>query len=554
MSYEPSNQKLEDLVRECVLEKESRRGELNALLRENEEARPIAARVLIEEAVLISELRLTGVKKWAQTLQPRTIEEIAGPTSPRRKEYRMAIALAAAACVGISALIFFNRPATAPRTDVAVNTPKEKWIGTIRQFDQGDGTDAKSSLLGSREFEIGSGRARINLDNGVVLSVTGPARLAVGLRECRLWQGQVGVEVPDDLDHYVVQTDDSRFVDLGTVFTVSTQPGKRSAMAVVKGEVRAERISSEGEVIAEHLVRKAEGAIIEESNAGIEIVKADQLGHEAPIKLADLPLTIPRAYRDAVSAAGPIIVWDFEQQHDPSTFGNSAGPEFSAKIKGEVSVRQVGEENRYLVLGADGNPGWLESPENWRKEDNAPFTVELWARPDRIHFGSLVNFRVSGTIDPVSGRKPIGPLTHFSMEFTHTREQQEFPEEPSLRCSFRSPATEHPTKTTPGGLSAQIFTPQRYEPGEWHHVVARVNQGEFVLIVNGQTVERRTVSLPHLREVNLALRVGALRNGESPRQFNGAIDEVAIYPRALSDGEITDHFRKVREANHWRSR
>ena len=68
-----SNEELESLVRELVLDGEPRRAELNQLLRENPEARPIAARVLVEEAALISALRLESVQQWADTLQPRGI-------------------------------------------------------------------------------------------------------------------------------------------------------------------------------------------------------------------------------------------------------------------------------------------------------------------------------------------------------------------------------------------------------------------------------------------------------------------------------------------------
>ena len=548
MSREPLNQELEDLVREYVLGGEEGRDELNELLRRNEDARPIAARVLFEDAALIAELRLEEVKSWAHTLQPRTIGELAGSPRPVGRRRHLAIALAAAACVGLSAWVVFHPPA-APRSGIVVDAPENKRIGTIRQFDQGDGSNATSSSLESGAFEIGAGKARIDLDNGVVISVTGPAKLAIGLRDCRLWRGQVGVEVPEDLGRYIVQTDDCRFVDLGTIFTVSAQPGKRTEMTVEKGLVRAERISLEGDVISEKLVRKEEGVILDGSTREIEVVKATTLGHEAPFKIADLPFFIPQAYRDAVLAAGPMIVWDFERQFDPSTFGNRVGNGYSLKINGTANVQEGGADNHYLTLGVDGKSGWLESLESWRKESDSPFTVELWARPNSVHWGSLLSFWVNNPFDPVLGKKLRGLPTYLLLEFTHSRDFQDFPSEPSLRCCFRTPATEHPTKTTPDGFNGQIFSPGRYEPGKWHHVVARVDHEELVLFLDGQPVDRRSSRLPHLGEVELALRLGALHNDGNLRQYTGAIDEVAIYPRALSNEEITDHFQKVHEAN-----
>ena len=536
---------LEDRVRELVLGGEAGRRELNDLLRANEAARPIAARLLVEDAALISALRIDTVAKWADNLPPRTIDEITGNRHASRPRRAMAITLATAACVAVSAVIFV-RSRQAPGSSTAPVAKTGETIGLITRLD-GQGQDPPAStLLEKGAFELSSGRARIDLDNGVVLSITGPARLAIGLNHCRLWKGQVGVDVPEDLDTYVVETDDGRFVDLGTAFSVSVQPGKRTDMAVQEGLVRAEQISYEGDILSTQLVKESEGVVLDKSARQIRTVPAGGLGHEVPIPHSNAALIVPQAYRNAVLASAPLIAWDFESQLDDATFPNRAGSSFPAKVHGRIRPSDNHGGNRFLVLGESEEGGWIESAEPWRKDDATPFTIELWARPDRIHWGHLVNLRVDDPIDRVTGHAPIGPLSYFSLEITHTREFQPLPPEPSVRTTFRSPATEHPTLSTPGGVNANLVSPQRYLPGKWHHLVARVDRHEFALFIDGKPVSRHAITVPHFGDVDLGLRVGALRPQKGiHRQFVGALDEVAIYGRALSDDEVANHFRTM---------
>lgn len=536
---------LEDRVRELILGGEDFRHELNNLLRANEAARPIAARLLVEDAALISALRIDTVAKWAGTLHPRTVGEIAGKPLASRSRRAIGIVFATAACVAVSALIFV-KTRQAPDAHAAPVMKATEMIGVVTRLDgEGHGPPA-ATLLEKGAFELGSGRARIDLDNGVVLSITAPARLAIGLDQCRLWQGQVGVDVPEDLDTYVVETDNGRFVDLGTTFSVSVQPGKGTEMAVQEGLVRAERISYEGDVLSKQLVKKSEGVVLDDNARQIRTVPAGDLRHEAPIPPSGAALIVPQAYRDAVVSSAPLIVWDFESQLDDVTFPNRAGSSFPAKVHGQIRPSDEHGGNRFIVLGESEEGGWIESPETWKKDDAAPFTIELWARPDLIHWGHLVNLRVDEPTDSVTGRAPIGPLSYFSLEITHTREFQPLPPEPSVRSTFRSPATEHPTLTTLDGVNAQLVSPQRYLPGKWHHLVARVDRGEFALFIDGKPVSRHATTAPHFEDVDLGLRVGALRPQRGiHRQFVGALDEVAIYARALSDYEVAVHFRAM---------
>jgi hypothetical protein len=317
-------------------------------------------------------------------------------------------------------------------------------------------------------------------------------------------------------------------------------------MAVLSGMVRAERISFEGDILSEQLVRKSEGVVLDGTVSEIRSVRAGELDHELPITLEDTTLTVPVAYRDAVESSKPLLVWDFENMRDDSNFANRAGPNMAGVVRGDIRIQRGEKGGGHIVLGENDASGWMETVEPWRKNDEDPFTIELWARPDRVHWGHLLNLRVENSLDPVTKLEPLGPLSYFAMEFTHTREFLPLPMEPSIRCIFRSPATEHPLDTLAGGLNSMLVSPTRYIPGKWYHLVARVDRQEFALFVDGEVVARQSVQRPGLGEQELMLRLGSMRHRiANNRQFIGAVDELAIYPKALSDMEIREHFRTM---------
>jgi ferric-dicitrate binding protein FerR (iron transport regulator) len=544
MNNEPPNDELEARVRELVMAGEEGRRELNELLRTNEQARPLAAKALFEEAALTSQLRMESVTEWAENLRPRRVLEEANPAWWRKNRRPLVATLAAAACVVLSVWIYQNDPKPSDIVQPTINN--EGSIGWVRRL-EGETTSSQAKALAKDgTLDLGNERVRVDLDNGVVVSVTGPARLRIALKECRLWSGQVSVDVPKDLATYVVETDNGRFVDLGTTFSVAVQPGKRTEMAVLSGMVRAERISYEGDILSEQLVRKSEGVVLDGTVGAIRSVKAGELDHQLPIALEDLDLPVPEAYREAVESSGPLLVWDFENQRNDSVFSNRVGPAMAGVVHGDIRIQQNEKGGGHIVLGENDAGGWVESAEPWRKNDADPFTIELWARPDRVQWGHLLNLRVESSRDPVTRREPLGPLSYFAMELTHTREFLPLPTEPSIRCIFRSPATEHPLETTPGGLNSMLVSPARYIPGKWYHLVARVDRQEFALFVDGEVVARQSVQRPPLAEQDLMLRLGSMRHRSwYNRQFIGAIDEFAIYPKALSDTEILDHFRTM---------
>lgn len=90
------------------------------------------------------------------------------------------------------------------------------------------------------------------------------------------------------------------------------------------------------------------------------------------------------------------------------------------------------------------------------------------------------------------------------------------------------------------GQTNTITSPQSYNDGKWHHMVATQSSGGMKLYVDGTVVG--TNPQTQAQVYSGYWRVGSDRTWGPQPYFAGAIDEVAIYPVALSDADVANHF------------
>lgn len=99
------------------------------------------------------------------------------------------------------------------------------------------------------------------------------------------------------------------------------------------------------------------------------------------------------------------------------------------------------------------------------------------------------------------------------------------------------------------GRENVAVSPKAYNDGKWHHVVATLSGDGMKLYVDGTQVadNPQTSAEPFTGY----WRVGGDRvwGGASTAWFNGQIDEVAVYPRALGQQEVNEHYSLVGEPN-----
>ncbi|MFF0038600.1 exo-alpha-sialidase [Streptomyces mirabilis] len=85
--------------------------------------------------------------------------------------------------------------------------------------------------------------------------------------------------------------------------------------------------------------------------------------------------------------------------------------------------------------------------------------------------------------------------------------------------------------------SASVRTASAYNDGQWHHLALRRGAGLLTLSVDGTAVGASDVPGSVSRNSPFGVHVG--QRTDSRAYFTGAIDEVRVYDRALSDDELS---------------
>ena len=87
------------------------------------------------------------------------------------------------------------------------------------------------------------------------------------------------------------------------------------------------------------------------------------------------------------------------------------------------------------------------------------------------------------------------------------------------------------------GGSKWISVKENLEPGEWYHITGTYNGGDAVCYLNGEEKDR--LSIPAINDSLDPLLIG--QDGWI-NVFDGVVDEVRIYNRALSEAEVKNNY------------
>lgn len=101
---------------------------------------------------------------------------------------------------------------------------------------------------------------------------------------------------------------------------------------------------------------------------------------------------------------------------------------------------------------------------------------------------------------------------------------------------------------TPTTSWKEAVSPALMATNQWHHVVGTFNGTVIKVFINGVEVGSQLYTgtiKPSLRE----LRIGRMADASQTREFNGQIDEVRIWGKALTETEIRDRMCKKLKGN-----
>jgi hypothetical protein len=249
-----------------------------------------------------------------------------------------------------------------------------------------------------------------------------------------------------------------------------------------------------------------------------------------------------RAYRNGVLAKGPVGYWRLGEAQGPTAFDQTAnaynGTYFGNPTFGQYGAIHNDPNKAIRCNGVD----YVEIPDSLafsQPTSGFGLTVEVWMRPDVLEFPGE-------TADPYVHWLGKGSPGQYEW---------------ALRFYSRN-------STRPNRISAYIFNPaggegagayfeDTLEAGQWIHVVACYEPGDkdtqppagVHIYKNG--VHRLGPPSPGTLYSNPLFNI-VPAHGTAPLRlgtrdfgsfFRGGLDEVAIYPRVLSAGEILDNYR-----------
>ena len=188
----------------------------------------------------------------------------------------------------------------------------------------------------------------------------------------------------------------------------------------------------------------------------------------------------------------------------------------------------VTENNAATTFPGSTSTTVVRGTTNFWQEGPQTFSVEAWIRTTSTQGGKIVGFGSSNT-----GRSSSN-LTDRHIYMTDTGE---------LRFGLRP---DYGTRRT-------INSPAGYNDGQWHHVVATLGSAGARLYADGELVAQDD-TLTKAQVYYGYWRVGGDRLTSWPsaptrEAFEGTIDEVAVYPTALTPAQVEANFSASGRSN-----
>jgi PKD repeat protein len=231
---------------------------------------------------------------------------------------------------------------------------------------------------------------------------------------------------------------------------------------------------------------------------------------QASGRTLDLPTAPADNYGKAVFQAGPDLFWRLGEANGTKAADSGAAGNTGTYVSGTTLGRPgaiAGVTNTAVAF--DGSSGLLSSDTQF--SNPTVYSQELWFNTTTTNGGKLIGFGDSNT---------------------------------GLSNSYdRHVYMENSGQLTFGvwtGQTNTITSPQPYNDGSWHHMVATQSSDGMKLYVDGQQVGSNPQT--QAQAYNGYWRIGADRTWGPQPYFAGTIDEVAVYSTALTASDVSAHF------------
>lgn len=217
------------------------------------------------------------------------------------------------------------------------------------------------------------------------------------------------------------------------------------------------------------------------------------------------------SYGAKIAADAPDLFWRLSESSGKAL--DSAGNGATGNVAGTVTRSQTGAIASNKAVKFNGSSAMIVAQQPWSSPK--AYSTELWFKTTTTRGGKLVGF--GNTTSGLSGTSNFD--RHVYM--------------------YNNGKLSFGVNT---GTQKSLLTAGSYNDGKWHHVVATQGPNGMKLWVDTALVGSNAVTTA---QAQLGYwRVGGDRTwGSTTSNYIAAtIDEVAIYPRALSEQDVRDHY------------
>lgn len=209
-------------------------------------------------------------------------------------------------------------------------------------------------------------------------------------------------------------------------------------------------------------------------------------------------------------------LWRFDDKNSTHVFDNSTYKNHGA-MKNGVNCDVAGKFGQACKF--DGVNDYIDVPDKGNYDNISAITVEAWFK-----FEQLAKDKGEGEVI-VTKKHPSSPWNSWSIGQWNGDNNIAFSVKNSAGTNFQAYV---------GSAATNIL------PGEWHHIVGVYNGSRVVVYLDGNIGSNSASMTGPIYNSTDPLRIGADWSGGS--RFNGTIDEVKIWNRALSPEEIKASF------------
>jgi hypothetical protein len=463
-----------------------------------------------------------------------------GAATTVRRRWLYAVATLAALAATVVAAILTPWAGTGEGGSAATPGPSPRWIepppvAAITQVEAvrwapGSPPLDEGTELYPGTLKIVAGEVRIEFYCGASVLLEGPAEFQlIGDSRGHLARGKMAAIVPEEAVGFVVSAPGVAVVDFGTEFGLNVGQGGQSEIHVFDGEVEASLLGDDGTTLRSARLVTGESVAIDARKAEIAKVagRKGEFIRVKPVKPG--PLAITPDYVRTVLHARPVGYWRFEAIED-GRIANSAGDGLAATVIGDLELRGKGP-NRVALFRSTESGEHLLVEQPFEQLAGGDYTIEFWVKPHVVKGAALVglmdcdpnlvDLREEKCLTLVRLRQKSGKLMH-------------------------PPGAAHVAyRATGGGRDTNLFSRAACSPGRWHHLAVVKQRDQLSLFHNGKRI--RTVSVdPGPERQPCRLFAGRIPGDWIPKQrFKGELDELAVYPYALSGKEIRQHHALV---------